>query len=189
MKPNLLPTVGLVSLLTLSACCQDNTFSDSQGNVYRAALIGQQEWMTGNLLLDVGEGCYCYQDDPQLCDEMGRLYTWSAAREAARRVAGWHLPSREEWKELIAHCGEDTLGYQNIVSDAIGFHPQWSGVRISTGAFKARELKTVNYWSSSTADTNSTLAYSVAIMSNLRNISPHNYPKANACSVRLVKDD
>jgi uncharacterized protein (TIGR02145 family) len=146
--------------------------------------------MSDNLLLDVGEGCYCYDDDPKLCDDMGRLYTWSAAVRAAQAIDGWHLPSKAEWNELIKYCGdEDTVAYDNMISENTGFKPQWSGVRISTGTFKARELQTVNYWSSSTADTNSTLAYSVAIMSNLRIVSPHNYPKANACSVRLIKDD
>jgi uncharacterized protein (TIGR02145 family) len=189
MKQNLLAAAGLLSLLVCFSCGQDNSLSDSQGNVYRTTRIAQQEWMASNLLLDVGEGCYCYDDDPQLCDEMGRLYTWDAAQEAAQRIVGWHLPSKAEWEELIKHCGDDSVVYHNIISDAVGFDPQWSGVRISTGEFKAREFQTVNYWSSSTADTNSTLAYSMAIMSNLRIISPHNYPKANACSVRLIKDD
>jgi uncharacterized protein (TIGR02145 family) len=178
-----------LSLALCVSCDRDKKLSDTEGNVYETVRIGRQEWMAGNLQLDVGRGCYCYDDDPDLCDEMGRLYTWDAARRAAKEMGGWHLPSRVEWEELVAYCGGDSVGYDNIVSDSIGFNPQWSGVRISKGTFKARELRTVNYWSSSTADTNSTLAYSVAIMSNLRIISPHNYPKDNACSVRLVKDD
>jgi uncharacterized protein (TIGR02145 family) len=181
--------IGVLSLMMAFSCARDGSFSDAQGNVYHTVKIGRQQWMAENLLLDIGQGCYCYDNDPQLCDEMGRLYTWPAAREAAQRIAGWHLPSRAEWKELIKHCGEDSVAYDTIVSEAIGFNPQWSGVRTSTGKFKARESQTVNYWSSSTADTNSTLAYSVAIMSNVRIISPHNYPKANACSVRLIRDD
>jgi len=189
MNRSLLAVVVFVSTVASPSCVRDRSFSDSQGNVYGTLRIGEQVWMTTNLSIDVGAGCYCYDDDPLLCDEMGRLYTWAAAVEAAKRIAGWHLPSRAEWAGLIKHCGDDSVAYENIISEAIGFDPQWSGVRISTGEFKARELQTVNYWSSSTADTNSALAYSVAIMSNLRIISPHNYPKANACSVRLIRDD
>jgi uncharacterized protein (TIGR02145 family) len=188
MKQNLLVVICLASISICFSCGRHNTFSDSQGNVYRTVKIGQQEWTTDNLLLDVGEGSYCYDDDPKLCEEMGRLYTWSAARVAAKRIAGWHLPSKEEWEELTRKCGDDSVAYNNIISDSIGFHPQWSGVRVSTGEYKAMELQTVNYWSSSAAEADPELAYSVAIMSNLRIISPHNYPKANACSVRLVKD-
>jgi uncharacterized protein (TIGR02145 family) len=88
--------------------------------------------------------------------------------------SGWHLPSRQEWQELIDFCGDDSAGYFNIVSDETGFNPQWSGVRISTGVLKARGLGGVNYWSSSAPDTNPALAFSVAVMSNLRIISPHN---------------
>ncbi len=188
MRAKLYATVSLVSLSLCLSCSQDRSFSDPQGNVYETIRIGQQMWMARNLLFDVGEGCYCYDDDPRLCAEMGRLYTWAAAQKAAEGIEGWHLPSRAEWEELIKYCGNEDEAYENITSDAIGFNPQWSGVRVSTGVFKARELHTVNYWSSSTADTNSTFAYSVAVMSNLRIVSPHNYPKDNACSVRLVED-
>jgi uncharacterized protein (TIGR02145 family) len=171
-----------------NSCSRQDAFSDPQGNVYKITRIGDQEWMAENLLYDVGDGCYCYENDPALCDEMGRLYTWTAALKASDEIWGWHLPSREEWQELIGFCGDDSTGYFNIISDEIGFNPQWSGVRVSTGVFKARGLGGVNYWSSSAPDTNPTLAFSVAIMGNLQIISPHNYPKHNACSVRLVRD-
>jgi uncharacterized protein (TIGR02145 family) len=144
--------------------------------------------MSENLSYDVGEGSYCYENDPTQCDEMGRLYTWTAALKASEEIQGWHLPSRREWQELIEFCGDDSVAYFNITSDEIGFNPQWSGVRISTGTYKARGLGGVNYWSSSSPDTNPTLAFSVAVMSNLQIISPHNYPKDNACSVRLIRD-
>ncbi len=87
------------------------------------------------------------------------------------------LPTKDEWQDLIEYCGSDSIGYYNIISDKIGFEPQWSGVRISTGVFKAKEINGVNYWSSTTADTNSTLAYSVGILSKFKIVSPHNYPK------------
>jgi uncharacterized protein (TIGR02145 family) len=178
-----------LAILFLSICCgSQDVLEDPQGNVYKTTVIGDQEWMIENLLFDVGQGTYCYQDDPDLCIEMGRLYTWAAAKEATDQIRGWHLPTRQEWEELISYCGGDSAGYGKIVSDTVRFNPQWSGVRISTGVYKAGELKGVNYWSSTTADTNSTYAYSVAILSKLRIISPHNYPKENACSVRLIRD-
>ena len=76
-----------------------------------------------------------------------------------------------------------------MISEEFGFAPQWSGVRVASGQFRAMELKTVNYWSSTVSQQDTTLAWSVAIMSNLEIISPHNYPRVNACSVRLIKDN
>jgi uncharacterized protein (TIGR02145 family) len=162
--------------------------SDPQGNVYRTIDIGRQRWMAANLLLEVGQGSYCYNDDSLQCKAMGRLYTWSAARAAASQIPGWHLPSREDWRELIAYCGGDSAGYPVLVSPGTGFNPQWAGVRTSDTEFRGAEFRGVNYWSSSSADTNETFAYSVAILSRMRIISPHNYPKENACSVRLLRN-
>ena len=110
--------------------------------------------MIENLLYDPGEGSYCYDDDTMLCVEMGRLYTWQAAVKAANEIDGWHLPSKQEWQELIELCGPDSsIAYLNIISDSVGFNPQWSGVRTSTGAYKAKDFKSTNYWSSSISDT------------------------------------
>ncbi len=183
----------MLILPILGSCSHDEVLSDTQGNVYPTISIAQQHWMAANLLYDVGDGSYCYNDDSLQCQTMGRLYTWSAAQAVAERISGWHLPSREEWQALITYCGLDSAGYCALVSPATGFDPQWAGVRTSAGEFKAGDFKRggfrgVNYWSSSTADTNAALAYSVAVLSHLQMISPHNYPKANACSVRLLKD-
>jgi uncharacterized protein (TIGR02145 family) len=181
--------VGIVSAIALLSCNRQEDYCyDPQGNRYTTARMGTQVWMTENLLYNAGEGCFCYNDNPRLCEEMGRLYTWEAALRAANEIEGWHLPSRQEWEDLIRFCGPDSVGYFNLVSDTTGFNPQWSGVRVSSGVFKAKGLGTANYWSSSISDTNSTLAFSVAVMSNLKILSPHNYPIVNACSVRLIKD-
>lgn len=183
----------LLVISLLAACDRKRYFSDPQGNNYEIVIIGNQEWMAKNLQYDVGVGFYCYDNDSIQCNEMGGLYTWAAALNSSEIIKGWHLPSKEEWQELIKYCrgegGEyDSLAYSNLISDTTGFNPQWSGVRISTGVFKAKEMKGVNYWSSTPSDTDTALAYSVGILSNFKIVSPHNYPKMNACSVRLVKD-
>ena len=182
-------TALLLAGIVLFSCSGLPGLSDPQGTAYRTVIIGGQTWMAENLRFDVGDGSYCYDDDPVKCNEMGRLYTWQAALRAAEEIDGWHLPSKQEWQELVDFCGEDSAAaYFSLISDTIGFNPEWSGVRVSTGVFKAAGLKSANYWSSSLSDTSSTLAYSVAVMSGFQMISPHNYPIANACSVRLIRD-
>lgn len=184
----------IISVISLPIDCDGKEyFFDPQGNRYEVVKIGDQEWMAENLKYNVGEGFYCYDNDSTQCVEMGGLYTWRAALNASEKIQGWHLPSKQEWQKLIKFCGgqggeKDSLAYFNLMSGKIGFNPQWSGVRISDGIFKAKEFKGVNYSSATPFDTNSALAYSVGILSKLKIVSPHNYPKINACSVSLVKD-
>ncbi len=178
----------VLAIIITYSCNTNTSLTDSQGNEYQAKKIGKQIWLTENLKLVLNENTYCYNDLASECDTMGRLYTWEAAIKLAAMTPGWHLPTKEEWDELIDYCGNDSIAYKNIISDKLGFDPQWAGIRTSKGRFIAKNFNGVNYWSSTTADTSAILAYSVAIMSNIKKISPHNYPKENACSVRLVKD-
>ena len=183
----------ILSFLSFGFCDQGEYLTDPQGNKYKTVTIGGQEWMAENLRYDIGDGFFCYENDSTQCREMGGLYTWSAAENAARKMEGWHLPSKQEWLQLIHYYGgdgseEDKLAYTNMMSDHVGFNPQWAGVRIATGEFKAKEIKGVNYWSSTPSSTDVALAYSVGILSKFKIVSPHHYPKLNACSVRLVKD-
>lgn len=150
--------------------------------------IGNAVWTVENLKFDSGEGCYSYDDDPAQDLEMGRLYTWQAAVNAAEQIPGWHLPTKTDWIDLITICGKDSAGYLTLISEEIGFTLQSAGVRVASGRYQAKGMGIANYWSSTTCDTSDILAYSVGIMGNLQKISPHNYPKRNACSVRLVKD-
>ena len=76
---------------------------------------------------------WCYNDSAEYCAKYGRFYSWSAAMDSAaifsdngkgcshgsncvptypvRGVCpeGWHLPSEDEWRALIAAVGGDTM--------------------------------------------------------------------------------
>ncbi len=181
-------TFLILLVMLIGACSTQETLEDPQGNVYKTKQIGEQTWMTENLKLKIEGKSFCYDDLESNCDTMGVLYTWEGALEAANKIEGWHLPTKEEWLELIEIYGKDSAGFYNITSTELGFNPQWAGVKLPSGKSRAKGMGMVNYWSSNTADTSQVLDYSVAIMSNLKKISPHNYPKVNACSVRLIKD-
>ncbi|MCQ2101719.1 MAG: hypothetical protein MJY98_00645 [Fibrobacter sp.] len=90
--------------------------SSSQPAVGEFVKIGNQEWMTRNLDVDV-EGSSCYNDKPENCEKYGRIYTWSMAmdidisydrkkygetKEPHQGICpdGSHLPSHEEWNRL-----------------------------------------------------------------------------------------
>lgn len=101
--------------------------------LYTVKKIGSYVWMTENLNFNYSKGTaksYCYENDPDNCEEYGRLYTWSAAMDSAgvysmdcmgcglyrdddedfvgvpksqtRGVCpeNWHVPDIEEWVDM-----------------------------------------------------------------------------------------
>jgi len=70
---------------------------------YRTVVIGTQTWMAENLNCNV-EGSKCYDNNVANCDKYGRLYDWETAKTVC--PSGWHLPSDEEWDDLIDSIGD-----------------------------------------------------------------------------------
>lgn len=95
-----------------------------------------KSWMAENLRYSTEEGSFCEGalsedgDKSFDCDKYGRLYTWPAAvgksesecgedmdcnlgSERVRGVCpkGWHLPSEEEWNELVVAVDEKITDY------------------------------------------------------------------------------
>ncbi|GBU20134.1 hypothetical protein R80B4_00008 [Fibrobacteres bacterium R8-0-B4] len=71
---------------------------------YTIVTIGNKMWMAENLnYRPPRDSSWCYGDDDRNCEEYGRLYDWNAAMKAC--PAGWHLPTRAEWKNLAVAAG------------------------------------------------------------------------------------
>jgi len=91
-------------LILLFACEKErisvNQFIDERdGQVYSYAEFGNQIWMTENLRYLPSDGSAYFFTD------YGVMYTFIAAINSCPQ--GWHLPTEDEWLELIAYLGED----------------------------------------------------------------------------------
>jgi len=83
-----------------------DTFTDIRdGKIYGKVEIGGKWWMAENLNYDIvnGNGSWCYGNNGYNCYTYGRLYTWNVAMAAC--PSGWHLPTRDEWDNLVATAG------------------------------------------------------------------------------------
>jgi len=49
------------------------------------------------------------------CQKYGRLYNWETAKKAC--PTGWHLPSKEEWQELVDFAGGKYIAGKRLKSE------------------------------------------------------------------------
>ena len=121
-----------VSLLS----AQSYTVTDIDGNVYQTVRVGSQIWMKENLKttrLNDGTAISSISDEagwraatgPAWCvysnsqeklilkykGDYGLLYNGHVVATGKLAPAGWHVPTREEWMEMIDHLGGlDAIG-------------------------------------------------------------------------------
>lgn len=165
------------------------SITDIDGNVYPTVKIGQQYWTAKDLKTTrfangdkIATTCpptlnianetapiyqWAYQGLECNTMEYGRLYTWFAAGDT-RNVcpSGWHVPTDNEWAELITYLGgtklvggtigggalkNSTGAYWNTQRsasiDSVGFNSIAGGFRRPEGLFEGRG-ESVHYWTS-----------------------------------------
>ena len=176
---------------------QSDTLTDSRdGKEYRTVRIGKLRWMAENLNYDTanGSGSWCYDNADSNCVKYGRLYTWDAAKSAC--PAGWHLPVREEWNNLVAATGGSGIAGRKLKSqngwyrerngtDEYGFSAMPAGRRIGDGRFD--NVDRHGYWWSA-AEGKDSNAYYRNIYYSDNNVYDYGHEKSNGLSVRCVQD-
>jgi uncharacterized protein (TIGR02145 family) len=129
------------TLITLTESCtkpsanaiERGTVTDFEGNVYNTVKIGNQWWMSDNLMatkynngdqigttvpnsLSITDATapkyhWSYSGDESFAAIYGRLYTWYAVTDT-RNVcpAGWHVPSDIDWNILSDYVNSGPFG-------------------------------------------------------------------------------
>lgn len=83
--------------------------------------IGNQLWSSKNLSVDDGgDGIYRNEYNGEV------MYSYDAAIRIVNQLPGWHLPSMDEWKDLITCCGGYTLAGDKLKSD-VGWNGNANG--------------------------------------------------------------
>jgi len=189
----------------------DNTVIDIEGNIYLTVEIGEQTWMQENLRVSVAPDSseitsYCYDDQPENAQTLGRLYTWNEAMngsttEKAQGICpvGWHIPSDGEWKTLEMYLGmtqEEAdmtntwrgqgVGTKLSKGGDSGYEALYSGRRLSSGTYSL--LYQYEYvWTSSEFGQ---YAWRRCLATGVSTVGRWNtFPKSYAFSIRCVKDN
>lgn len=90
------------------------TFTDMRdGRTYKTVTLEDTQLGTGLTIMAENlnykmEGAYLYNNDENLREKLGLLYTWEMAKKSC--PSGWHLPSDEEWSHLIDMVGGESTG-------------------------------------------------------------------------------
>lgn len=150
-----MPRAG--SILILVALVSFARAQTSSGSVSAKRMADGRLWTTSNLALRTAQS-YCYNDTARNCQKYGRLYTWQAAQQACRLLAGgWRLPSGAEWRELAKHYGgmhDDAhdggkASYRALISGgSSGFGALLGGGRSTDGKYERLEAHGF-YWTAS----------------------------------------
>lgn len=170
--------------------------------------IGKQVWMAKNLNVET-EGSWCYDNKPENCEKYGRLYTWAAAMnllescngqhcavEARHKgicPSGFHIPTRDEFKELVKFAGgsekaqkalRSKTGWEKKGSDTYGFSALPAGRYLSSYEKFYDVGYSAGFWSSTEDEGDG--AYLLDIVDFYADVST--YDKSTAQSVRCLQD-
>jgi uncharacterized protein (TIGR02145 family) len=122
---------------------------ERDGKTYQTVVIDGKIWMAENFALSVKKGCWPPAGFEENVKKYGCLYDWKTALKICPK--GWHIPSSEEWSQLIKFLGDssqaaykmcstkdwDTHDYtiQASLTNSSGFRALAAGIRSKAGIF------------------------------------------------------
>jgi uncharacterized protein (TIGR02145 family) len=196
------------------------TLTDASGNEYKWVRIGNQYWMAQNLYTlkyndgkpikkitsddswkSTAEGAYSWYLNAQSTDPLyGPLYNWFTVESGNLCPSGWHVPTEQEFGELIDHLGGTLnagiklkdIGTQywsyGAGSNESGFKAVGSGYRYHYhGRFYSLH-STSMLWSASESDFSDRRFARLLYISGSSSAYVVSYDKNTGASVRCIKD-
>lgn len=156
-------------------------FCVTKAQEFKTVKIGNQVWMANNFNVNV-PGSWAYNEDPDMEAKYGRLYTWEAAQKAC--PAGWHLPTLQEWMELVDFLGGEDKAGKFLKSGGGIFNGKLAGM---TGVGNYRLLNSYGaFWTSTPVNREN--AWFIYI-TNENSAATSTYSvKTHGLSVRYIKN-
>ncbi len=213
----------------------DDIVVDVDGNSYTTVTIGSQTWFAQNLRTSsyangdpiphvpdsadwndlTTEGFCWYDNDAQNDVPYGKLYNWYVIADSRNACpTGWHVPTNDEWEELIDFLGGAEvaggklkttgtlaggsglwLGPNAEATDEVGFNAVPAGYRLYDAEmvgypdFDQKGWNTI-WWTSTENTQVASNGISVGLSSHFGEIYPGNWQndKGKGASVRCVMD-
>jgi len=126
---------------------------DIDGNEYTVVKIGDQYWLTQNLITTryndgttiatglsdsawaaATTGAYSLYDDVASNNTIyGKMYNWQAASSGKLAPAGWHVPTRAEWTKLVEFLGGSGVAGGKLKSTSSLWNAPNTGADNSSG--------------------------------------------------------
>jgi len=166
------------------------------GKKYKTVVIGGKRWMGENLNYQPQKGnSWCYDNNNSNCGKYGRLYDWNTAKTVC--MTGWHLPSRQEWDNLVTAAGGKNAAGKKLKArsgwnkdgngtDDFGFSALPGGRRYSSGDFSYAGYYGL-WWTATELGSN--YAYYRNMNDDLDNVYEDLNYKYYGYSVRCVADN
>jgi uncharacterized protein (TIGR02145 family) len=187
MKLYFLSVVAVGFLLLSAWSTGPAAIGDAKIRITDTVVVAGKVWMKNNVSLPAPNS-FWYERDSVNNIGYGRLYFFSAAQRMC--PDGWHIPTSEEWEELFAAYQLDSLNAlpQLIKGGATRLELPLAGYRSANSKddlFGYKD-KWGFYWTSTVKGEQT--AYAVWLNSQSGKVIQTYYRRANAFSVRYVRD-
>ena len=200
------------------------TMNDIEGNDYRTIQLGTQIWMAENLKttqyndgapIPVGwsnvasesDSYQWYGNRGDYYADYGAMYNWYAVNTGKLCPVGWHVPTFDDWSQLVTYSGGNSIAGNNLketgsihwsspnagANNSIGFTAVGGGnnedmAGLTDPGGTPWNLKSLSYyWVQNISGTNSTQVLVLKSNSAGTNFIDY-YPNRYHCSIRCLKD-